>query len=173
MSEWRLALSVPRWAARFFVRHWKPVVGLSLVGSIQRFVVVNWSGEIPDAVASASEVVVALARIALVVVVWRTAMRGVRLRWSTARGFVSRHPVSLAYQGLLLCAAFLLFDVAVERGGAALLPPAWGPTYLAVVLMVKNPTVIAFTVVWWVGLIRQLGGTARQPAAPTRRPGPA
>ncbi|MFT7841316.1 hypothetical protein Q5530_34720 [Saccharothrix sp. BKS2] len=146
MAELRLALEVPRWAARFYLRHWPVVVGLSLVASVQRLVAVNRG--LPGVAGFASEVVVLAARIALVVVVWRLAVRGERPRWAAARAFASHHRRSLLWQGAMLTAAFLVFDVGLESLGSS-------PTYLAVLLFVKNPTVIAFTVVWWVGIVRQ------------------
>lgn len=167
-SEFRLALAVPRWAARFYRRHWLPVVGLSLVGSVQRLVVVNWPDRLPAGAAAASEVVVMAARILLVIVVWRLATRGERLRWAAAREFATRHRRSLVWQVALLALAFLVFDVALEAV-AGLLPGQAGQTYLAVLLFLKNPTVIAFTMVWMVGLVRQLAGPVpASSAAPAR-----
>jgi hypothetical protein len=157
-SEFELAWSVPRWAAGFYRRHWRPIVGLSLVASVQRLVVVNWTDEVPDGLAVASEVLVGAVRLTLVVLVWRLATRGERMRWANVRTFSRRHWPSLVWQLVLLSLAFLVFDVALE-GVGALLPEAAAQTYLAVLLFVKNPTVIAFTMVWWVGLIRQAAGT--------------
>ncbi|MFD1146608.1 hypothetical protein [Saccharothrix hoggarensis] len=154
-SELRLAWEVPRWAGRFYLRHWAVVVGLSLVASVQRLVVVNWGDAVPDGVAFASEVVVAAARVLLVVVIWRLATRGERPRWANARSFASRHWPSLLWQGAFLAVAFLVFDVVTEHVVGGLLPESARQTYLAVLLFVKNPTVIAFTFVWWVGLVRQ------------------
>jgi hypothetical protein len=155
MSEFRLALEVLRWAGRFYLRHWAVIVGLSLIASVQRLVVVNWTDEVPGGVASASEVVVVAARVLLVVVIWRLATKGERLRWADARAFAARHWPSLVWQGVLLAAAFLVFDLGAEQVVGGLLPEAARQTYLAVLLFVKNPTVIAFTFVWWVGLVRQ------------------
>ncbi|MFI9012178.1 hypothetical protein ACIGNX_33545 [Actinosynnema sp. NPDC053489] len=156
VGELRLAWEVPRWAARFYRRHWVVVVGLSLVASVQRLVVVNWGGHVPGGVAFASELVVVAARVLLVVVVWRAATRGERLTWAAARSFAARHRSSLVWQAALLAVAFLVFDVGAERVVGGLLPEAARRTYLAVLLFVKNPTVIAFTLVWWVGLVRQV-----------------
>jgi hypothetical protein len=160
VSELRLALEVPRWAAGFCARHWPVVVGLSLVGSVQRLVAVTRG--LPGAAGFASEVVVLAARVALVVVVWRLAVRGAEPRWANARAFASRHWRSLLWQGALLSLAFLVFDVGLESLGSS-------PTYLAVLLFVKNPTVIAFTVVWWVGLVRQAAVARPAPARRGRR----
>ncbi|MCE6999292.1 hypothetical protein LZG04_31460 [Saccharothrix sp. S26] len=156
MAEFRLAMEVPRWAARFYRRHWAVVVGLSLIASVQRLLVVNRGDHVPGAVAFASEVVVLAARVLLVAVIWRSATRGERLTWAGARSFAARHWRSLLWQGVLLTAAFLVFDVVAEQVVGGLLPESARQTYLAVLLFVKNPTVIAFTLVWWVGLIRQV-----------------
>ena len=155
MAEWRLALEVPRWAGRFYLRHWAVIVALSLVGSVQRLVVVNWGAHVPGAVAFASEVVVLAARVMLVVVIWRLATKGERPTWAGARSFATRHWPSLVWQGVLLGAAFLVFDVGTEQVVGGLLPESARQAYLAALLFVKNPTVIAFVFVWWVGLIRQ------------------
>ncbi|WP_367135405.1 hypothetical protein [Saccharothrix sp. HUAS TT1] len=156
MAELRLAFEVVRWAGRFYRRHWAVVVGLSLVASVQRLVVVNWGEHVPGAVAFASEVVVVAARVLLVVVIWRLATRGERLTWADARAFTTRHWPSLVWQGVLLAVAFLVFDVGTEQVLGGLLPESARQVYLAVLLFAKNPTVIAFTFVWWVGLVRQV-----------------
>lgn len=159
MAELRLALEVPRWAARFYARYWPVLVGLSLVGSAQRLVAVNWG--MPGVLAFASEVAVLAARVALVVVVWRLAMRGQRPSWAGARAFASRHWPSLVWQGVLLAVAFAVFDLGLESLSSS-------PTYLAVLLFLKNPTVIAFTVVWWIGVVRQAATSPRVPVGEGR-----
>jgi di/tricarboxylate transporter len=156
VSELRLAVEVPRWAGRFYLRHWAVVIGLSLIASVQRLVVVNWGDVVPSGVAFASEVVVVAARVLLVVVIWRLATRGERLRWANARDFATRHWPSLVWQGVLLAAATAVFDFGAEQVVGGLLPESARQTYLAVLLFVKNPTVIAFTFVWLVGLVRQV-----------------
>ncbi|MGM1062955.1 hypothetical protein [Saccharothrix sp. Mg75] len=165
MRELSLALDVLRWAAGFYLRHWRWVVGLSLVASAQRLVVVT--RDLPPGLALASEVLVAGVRVALVVLVWRVAVRGERPDWAGARAFARRHWPSLGWHVVLMAAAALVFDVGLE-GAGALLPEAWRRTYLAVLLFLKNPTVIAFTVLWWVGVVRQaaLGGAAVSRPAP-------
>jgi hypothetical protein len=154
-KEWRLALSVPRWAWQFYRRHVVLVVGLSLVASAQRLVVVNWTEEIPHAIALASEVVVTAARLLLLVAVWRLATPRGRVSWPHLRAFVAGHWLSLVLQFGLIMAAALVFDTGLE-GAGALLPESARQTYLAVLLFVKNPTIIAFTFVWMVGLARQV-----------------
>lgn len=174
MGELRLAWQVPAWAWRFSLRHFPVIAGLSLVASVQRLVVVG--RDLPGGWAQASELLVAAARVALVVVIWRLATRGERLSWAAAGAFASAHWRSLVVQGLLLSAAFLAFDVGAERVVGGLLPEAARQAYLAVLLFVKNPTVIAFTLVWWVGLVRQVSRAperagAAVPEGVRRRPG--
>jgi hypothetical protein len=155
VNELRTALEVPRWAWRFYVRNLGVVVGLSLVASAQRLVVVNWTDKIPEDLAFASEVVVLAVRVALVVVIWRFAMRDVTLRWQAFRGFLKVHWQSLVWQGVLLAGAFGVFEVLAEHVAGGLLPESARQTYLAVLLFAKNPTVIALTMIWLIGLIRQ------------------
>lgn len=156
MSELTLALEVPRWTWRCYTRHMAPVVALSAVASVQRLVVVNWTGEVDPALATASEFVVLAARLALVVLVWRIAMAGRTLRWGAARTFVRRHWRSLLWQVAFLSAAFTVFEVLAEHVVSGLLPESARQTYLAVLLFLKNPTVVALTLIWWIGVIRQV-----------------
>lgn len=156
MSEFRLAFEVPVWSWRFYLRHLPVIVGLSLVASVQRLVVVNWGAHLPSPLAVASEVLVMAARVLLLVVIWRLAMRDTPWRWHNVSAFARDHWPSLVYQGLFLSVAFLVFDVVTENVVAGLLPENSRPAYLGVLLFVKNPTVIALTFVWWVGLARQL-----------------
>ncbi|MGW6447367.1 hypothetical protein [Lentzea sp. NPDC055074] len=156
MSEWRLALEVPRWTWHCYTRHFWLVVGLSLVASVQRLVTVNWTDEIDPALATASELVVLAARILLVVLVWRIATAGLTLRWGAGREFARRHWPSLVWQVVFLGVAFAVFEVLAEHVVSALLPPEARQTYLAVLLFLKNPTVIALTFLWWIGVVRQV-----------------
>ncbi|MFB9688824.1 hypothetical protein [Amycolatopsis plumensis] len=156
MSELKLALEVPRWTWRCYTGHLGLVLGLSSVASIQRLVVVNWTARIPHGVALASEVVVLGARIALVVAIWRIATRGQTLRLSAGRVFVRNHWRSLLWQGAFLGAAYLVFEILAEDVLSKLLPASARQTYLAILLFLKNPTVIALTFLWWIGVVRQV-----------------
>jgi hypothetical protein len=162
-SELRLALEVPVWTWRFYLRHLPVIVGLSLVASTQRLVVVNWG--LPGALAVTSEIVVMGARLLLIVVIWRLAMRDTSWRWENLSTFAQRHWRSLVCQGALISVAFLIFDVVAESVVASLLPHEARSAYLGVLLFVKNPTVIALTFVWWVGLARQMLRNTEQQAA--------
>ncbi|MCS7481097.1 hypothetical protein ACFFQW_06115 [Umezawaea endophytica] len=133
------------------------VVGLSLVGSVQRLVVVG--RDVPVLLAVGSEVVVLAARVLLVVLVWRLAFRGVSWGWGNVGRFVRTRWRALVLQVGLLSVAFLVFDVGAE----ALV----GRDGLALLLFLKNPTVIALTVIWWVGLLRQILTNGQEPAPGT------
>lgn len=154
--ELRLALTVPRWAWRFYLRHLPVVVGLSLIPSVQRLVVVRWGEHLPAAQAVTSEVLVACVRLVLLAVIWRLATRHEQLSWAHCSTFANAHWPSLVIQGGLLSAAALVFNTGLEQVVGGLLPESARQTYLAVLLFVKNPTVIALTFVWMVGLARQL-----------------
>jgi hypothetical protein len=156
MSELKLALEVPRWTWQCYTEHLGLVLGLSSVASIQRLIVVNWTAQIPHGVALASEVVVLATRIALVVAIWRIAMRGQALRLSAGRAFARNHWRSLLWQGAFLGAAYLAFEVLAEDALSKLLPESARQPYLAILLFLKNPTVIALTFLWWIGVVRQV-----------------
>jgi hypothetical protein len=165
MSELKLALEVPRWTWRCYTEHLGLILGLSSVASIQRLIVVNWTARIPHDVALASEVVVLAARIALVVAIWGIAMRGQALRLSAGRAFARNHWRSLLWQGAFLGAAYLAFEILAEDVLSKLLPESARQTYLAVLLFLKNPTIIALTFLWWIGVLRQVFRTKPAPVA--------
>ncbi|HEX2133587.1 MAG TPA: hypothetical protein VHH15_18745 [Actinophytocola sp.] len=165
-DELRLAAAAPRWSWRFYLRHLPLVGGLSLIPSVQRLVVVGSDGQLlPGWLNATSEVVVMAVRVLLVVLVWRLAFAGTRPDWARAREFVNTHWRGLVCQCAFLAAAFGVFGVFAEQVVGGMLPESAQQTYLAVLLFVKNPTVIAFTMVWVVGAIRQ-AATAPTNAAP-------
>ncbi|AXB43181.1 hypothetical protein [Amycolatopsis albispora] len=153
-AELGLALRVPRWAWRFYLRHLPLVAGLSLIPSLQRLLVVG--GEMPGGLVVASEVLVGLVRLGLVAVVAWLAFRGQRPRMANASAFFRDHWRSLVLQGVLLSVAFAVFDVVAERVVGGLLPESARQGYLAWLLFLKNPTIIALTFIWWIGLARQV-----------------
>ncbi|WP_308258312.1 hypothetical protein [Saccharothrix obliqua] len=158
-AELRVALEVPRWTWRFYLRHLPLIVGLSLVPSVQRLVAVNWG--IPGGWAAASEIVVMAVRVGLVLAVGWLALRGGRATWGRFTAFATAHWRSLVWQGVLLSVAFLVFDVVAESVVGGLLPEEARQGYKAVLLFVKNPTIIALTLVWWVGLVRRTSWVAQ------------
>ncbi|MEU6154942.1 hypothetical protein ABZ816_33645 [Actinosynnema sp. NPDC047251] len=158
-AELKLALEVPHWTWRFYLRHLPLIVGLSLIPSVQRLIAVNWG--IPGGWAVASEIVVVAVRVGLVLAVGRLALRGGKATWERFTTFATAHWRSLVWQGVLLCVAFLVFDVVAETVVGGLLPTEARQGYQAVLLFVKNPTIIALTLVWWVGLVRHTSWTAQ------------
>ncbi|MEV0680275.1 hypothetical protein AB0I60_27540 [Actinosynnema sp. NPDC050436] len=164
VAELKLALEVPRWTWRFYLRHLPLIAGLSLIPSTQRLIAVNWG--IPGAWAAASEVVVMVVRVGLVLAVGWLALRGGRATWERFTAFATAHWRSLVWQGVLLGVAFLVFDVVAETIVGGLLPAEARQGYQAVLLFVKNPTIIALTLVWWVGLVRRTSwATQERPVA--------
>lgn len=154
-EEWPPALAGLRWAWAFYRRHALLVIGLSLIPSAQRLVVVNWEGVLPSDLATASEVLVMAVRVLLVVLIWRLAVPRGQARSANVGPFVAAHWPRLVLHGLLLVLATVIFGNGLEALGD-LLPESAGQTYLAVLLFVKNPTIIAFTLVWVVGMVREM-----------------
>jgi len=76
--------------------------------------------------------------------------------WANGRRFLADHWLSLVMQGGLIMAAAMVFDTGLEQVVGGLFPESAQQTYLAVLLFVKNPTIIAFTFVWTVGVVRQV-----------------
>jgi hypothetical protein len=160
----RTALEVPRWAVGFYRRHLLLVVGISAIPAAQRFIAQRWAAQLPAVAGVAGELVTGAARLALVAVVVRLAiLADERLRrlpaddaWRRVRRFARARWPSLAVQGLLLATAVLVFDVVPERVVARWVPADAEATYWAVLLGVKNLTVIPLTMIWWVGTVRQM-----------------
>ncbi|QBI53061.1 hypothetical protein [Streptomonospora litoralis] len=178
----RLALEVPRWALDFYVRHLALVVGISLIPAAARFAVALWGEGLSAPAHIALEVIAEGTRLLLVVLLIRLAiLRDERVRsWSHLRAgrrikaFLARRWPSLLIQVVLLLGFTVVFDVIPERIVPLWLPASAEDTYWAVLLAAKNVTVIAFTIIWMVGAVRQMlveGGRlleweGRQPAAP-------
>lgn len=160
----RTALAVPRWAVGFYVRHLPLVVGISAIPAAQRFVAQRWADELPAVAGAPGELVTGAARLALVAVVVRLAILADEdLRrlpaddgWRRIRRFARAGWPSLAVQVLLLAAAVLVFDVVPERVVTRWVPADAEAGYRAVLLAVKNLTVIPLTMIWWVGAVRQM-----------------
>ena len=152
------ALEAPRWAVRFYLRHLPWVLALMAVPATERFL-----GQLVERTAVTgvlAEVLTAAARVLLVVIAVQLGIRS-----DSAVGPLSRAVVSqrldrffatqwkpLLLQVLALSVAFLLLNLIPEHLVPALVEV--GPMYWAVLLAVKNLTVIPLTLLWWVGLAR-------------------
>lgn len=153
------ALSVPRWALAFSRRHAAVLLGLSAVPAVERFTGQLWARD--PATGLALEGVTTAARVLFVVVVVRlTLLRepgaagvGAREAGRRVASFARRRPAALLAQFALVGALFVLADVVPEQVVPALAPV--GPLYWGALLGIKNLTVIPFTVVWLVAVLRQ------------------
>src|SRR6266545_4843821 len=158
------AVQVPHWALAFYLRHWPLVAGICLVPATQRFVSQLWGSNLSAGASTALEVLAELARLLLVAVVVRVAiLTDDRLRplhageaLARVKAFTRTHWPSLGVQCLLLGAAVVAFDVFPERVVTRWIPDSAQPLYWAVLLAVKTLTVIAFTMIWLVGVLRQM-----------------
>lgn len=157
-SHVRTAVEVPRWALGFYGRHLLLIVGISLIPAAERFL-----GRLADTPQPAMEILTTSARLVLLFLVVRLAIvrdpviaraGSAPLRRHVGR-FYRRHWPSLLVQLLMLGAALLVFDVIPDQVIGAMIPESAAALYFAVLLAVKNPTVIAFTFVWMVGVARQ------------------
>jgi hypothetical protein len=160
----RTAVQVPGWALAFYLRHWLLVAGISLVPATQRFISQLWGARLPADASTVLEVIAEVARLLLVVVVVRVAiLADDRLQplhagdaWVRVKAFTRTQWPSLVVQCLLLAAAVVVFDIIPERVITRWIPEAAQPLYWAVLLAAKNLTVIAFTIIWLVGVLRQM-----------------
>ncbi|MDG4830351.1 hypothetical protein O7627_13685 [Solwaraspora sp. WMMD1047] len=170
----RLSATAARWAAGFYARHFWLVFGLSLVPAGQRYVAIQHGDDLPVALQIGGEIVSGLARLLLIYLILRLAVREVGLSdltpaesWRRLAAGLGEHARDLWFQLVVLAVAFIVLDilptVAIDR---------WVPDHrqdlvTAVFVSVKNPTVIAFTFLWMVGVARTL--TVRQRGAATTR----
>lgn len=160
----RTALQPPRWALGFYLRHLPLILGISLIPSAQRAAAQLWGANWPTALTVTLEILTESTRLVLLVVIYRLAISGnQRLRglgademMARVAAFAQRRWPSLLIQGGLLAAAVVIFDVIPEQLIAPRVPARAQPTYWAVLLGVKNVTVIAFTFVWMIAALRQM-----------------
>ncbi|NYH50492.1 hypothetical protein HNR06_000081 [Nocardiopsis arvandica] len=160
----RLALEVPRWALAFYLRHIVLVAGVSLVPAAERFAAALWGDTWSTAAHIALEVLAEGTRVVLVVLLVRVAILGdERVRGGRhlgdgrrVRAFLDRRWPSLLLQGAFLLALAAVLDIVPERVVPLWIPASAEDLYWALLLAVKNVTVIAFTFVWMVAAVRQM-----------------
>ncbi|MEV1332949.1 hypothetical protein AB0J20_25645 [Micromonospora costi] len=162
------------WAARTYARHLPLVLGLSIVPTVQRFLVVRY--DMDAAVAVTSEVLVTLVRLLLLALIIRIMLRelaasgiGRHEAWSRLKAGIDARPIAFWSQWAVLAVAFVVFDVIPNAVIALAVPAADRDMVSAIVVAVKNPTVIAFTFLWLVGIARTLivGAVRDDVAAPS------
>ena len=146
------AVEVPAAAARFYRRHAVWVVGISLIPGLQRFA--STLSTLPAGIQGLLEPLTLVARLALLGLIASVAFRGGR-RGAPLR-FLREQWLSLIMQAVMLACAIGLFSIALEHGVPAWLPMFDSPLYTAIVLLVKNLTVIAFVFIWLVLAVRQI-----------------
>ncbi|GIJ30367.1 hypothetical protein Vqi01_55290 [Micromonospora qiuiae] len=161
-----------RWAASFYVRHFWLVFGLSMIPTVQRFAVVRYGDDLPAAVNVGGEVVTALTRLLLAYLIVRLAFREpgladlpVRERWRRLAAGIDARPPDFWFQFLLLAAAFVVLDVLPNAAIGLWVPDQWQNLVSSILVSAKNPTVIAFTLLWMVGVARALILRGRHVAA--------
>ncbi|MFC5745658.1 hypothetical protein [Actinomadura rugatobispora] len=166
----RTAVEVPSQALGFYRRHPVLIVGISLVPGLERFVSVQT--DLPGPLPVVMETLTLLARVLLIGLIVRLAFG----RESTgdsghpARFLRERWP-SLMLQAAMLGGLVMVFDVIPEQIIRDWIPSGGEDLYTAVLLLIKNPTVIAFTFVWMVLAARQVVTyTPAEPAVHDRRP---
>ncbi|WP_150252525.1 hypothetical protein [Nocardiopsis deserti] len=160
----RLALEPPRWALAFYARHLLLVAGLSLVPAAERFGVALWGEGLSTPSHVALEVIAQGARVVLIILVVRVAiLKDERVRRGRhlgdgrrVRAFLDHRWPSLLWQSALLLALFAVFSVVPEQVVPLWIPASAQDLYWALLLAGKNVTVIAVTLVWMVGAVRQM-----------------
>lgn len=152
------ALEAPRWAVQFYYRRLPLVLILMLIPATERFL-----GQLTERTAIVgvlAEVLTAAARVLLLVVAVHLGIRRDSRVGPLSRSVVNdrlnrffrTNAKPLILQAVALSVLFLVLNVIPERLVPALTDV--GPMYWAVMLAVKNLTVIPLTLLWWVGLAR-------------------
>ncbi|WBB69077.1 hypothetical protein [Micromonospora sp. WMMD812] len=156
-----VSMAALRWAARTYAHHPLSILGLSLVPTVQRFLVVRQ--DLPTPVAVTTEVLVTLVRLLLLVLIVRIMMRELaaagidrHAAWSRLTAGIDARRAAFWLQWVVLAVAFVIFDVIPNTVIALAVPEADRAMVEAVVVAVKNPTVIAFTFLWMAGVARTL-----------------
>lgn len=156
------AVQVLATAATCYRRHAGVVIGLSLVGSFERAVLQLWGQDWSSTTIWSLELVVIAARVALFLYVFRVLissdahLAAVPIREGAHRvaRFVGRQWRMLLVQVVLAVVVFVLVEAVPDGVIAPAIPADARPTYWAAVLAIKNPTIIAFTMIWEIALLR-------------------
>ncbi|MDH2429997.1 hypothetical protein [Sphaerisporangium sp. TRM90804] len=147
-----------------------------MLPTVQRFIAVRWSHDLPTSVNVTAEAATGVSRVLLLYVVFKLAMRddprlaslGRQDRWERVSAFIERRGGDFALQFAVLGLAFVAFDTLPGLAVEHLLAEDAREAATATLVSVKNPTVIAFTIIWMVGVARQM-----MLSAEPRRPAPA
>ncbi|WP_152991403.1 hypothetical protein [Frankia sp. R43] len=153
-----------RWAARCYRDNAALLVALAAAASLQRFGTIRYGDELPAAIGPAGEALTGLTRIAVIAVALRALAREPELAPLTPRerldlfgSAAGARRRALVAPALLLAAAFVIFDVIPNAVITLRVEPADRRELIqAILVAVKNPTVIVLTMLWMVGLAREL-----------------
>ncbi|WP_146615749.1 hypothetical protein [Nonomuraea aridisoli] len=165
-----LSREAARWGLRFHGRHAGMIVGLSMIPTVQRFVAVAWGDDLPAAAGVAGELLTGAVRVLLIFLICRLAfvrdpeVAGLGERWRRVAWFVDHRRGDFLIQFAVLGTAFALFDLVPNLAIQTLAPEGAREWVTAVVVAIKNPTVIAFTFVWMAGVARRMMLAAPEPA---------
>ncbi|RLP86439.1 hypothetical protein EAD98_28730 [Micromonospora sp. CV4] len=158
-----LSWAALRWATHFYARHFWIVFGLSMIPTVQRFIAVRYSDDLPAAAQIGGEILTGLARLLLVYVVLRLAFREPGLanltlgeRWLRLTAGINERVRDFWFQFLVLAAAFVVLDILPTAAIALWVPDERQNLVSSVLVSVKNPTVIAYTILWMLGIGRTL-----------------
>ncbi|SIM84798.1 hypothetical protein [Micromonospora cremea] len=152
-----------RWATHFYARHFWLVFGLSMIPTAQRFIAVRYGDDLPAVAQVGGEILTGLARLLLVGVVLHLAFREpglsnltLRERWLRLAAGIDARVRDFWFQFLVLAAAFVVLDVLPTTAIALWVPDERQNLMNSVLVSAKNPTVIAFTILWMIGVGRTL-----------------
>ncbi|GGC23003.1 hypothetical protein GCM10011386_13600 [Parapedobacter defluvii] len=162
--DFKAAVDVPRWAFRFYLHHFLWIAGLSVIPSIERFIVLFFSPDWSNTTVILLEVLVESLRfLVLWFIIKLSILRDERLRkisgqeqWVRIKSFVKHRWLSLVFQLIFMIIATLVFDVFLEKVVGSQISEQVRDQYLGVLLAIKNPTVIAWFLIWLVGIPRQM-----------------
>jgi len=122
-----------------------------------------WGNHLPALAAVLLETLTLLVRILLFVLIFRAAVlcdtalvEHRNNRWRRAMRFAREQWRSLVVQLGMFLSVALIFKVVPDILIAPRIPLEWSRFYWAGVLALKNPTIIAFTMIWIVGTLRQM-----------------
>jgi len=159
----RMSGKAARWALRFYASHVPLVLGLSMIPTVQRFYAVSRGDDLSGTANAVGETLTGAVRLLLFAAVALQMAREPDIaaipasrRWDLLGTAMRQRLGDLAVAAVLLAAAFTVFDVlptiAIDRWASE----TRRDLITAVVVAVKNPTVIAFTFLWLVGIARVL-----------------
>ncbi|GLW05402.1 hypothetical protein Misp01_05320 [Microtetraspora sp. NBRC 13810] len=159
-----LGRDAARWGARFYLRHFWLVCGVSTIPTVQRFAAVRWGDDLPSWAAIGGEALTGVSRVVLFYLVLRLAfgrdpvLAGLRAGeiWRRLGEGIDRRPADFVLQFVLLGAAFVVLDVLPGLAVGHWVAAGSRELVMSILVAAKNPTVIAFTFVWMAGVARLL-----------------